>query len=781
MSRTSPRGPLEGLRVIDCSRGTAGTRATGILADYGAEVLWIEPPGGDPWREQLALPYSVFNRGKQSVVLDLGSEDGHAKILGLLEGADAFVESWRPGVASRLGLDATDLRKRMPGLITCSISAFGQEGRYRDIPGHEALVHALIGTMGEQAGHREGPIFEAIPFASIGAAYLAVIGVLGALIRREADGRGRSVETSLMDGALSYLSMFWGESDKESGGNPPIGTHRLITRSFLCADGTYLGVHSGAVGAFGRLMQVLGLDDRIPPSESGVDMGLSLTLEQQQILATELEPLFAARTSAEWAETLLAADVCAIPHLAPTQVFDEPQARHNEMVVEVDDPTLGRIEQVAPPAKMSLTPGRVRGPAPTVGQHTDHVLSQDVASTTSERKLPGGSIDERPLLADIKILDLGAFYAGPYTSRLLADLGAEVIKLEPMAGDPVRGLAPAFRSASAGKRGLCLNLKDPEAERALHGLLEWCDVVHHNMRPGSAERLGVGFEQVRAIKPDIVYLYAPGWGSSGPDMNRQSFAPMMSGYTGCGLEVAGQFNPPLFPAGNEDPGNGLLGAVGILMGVLHRRLTGEGQYIENPQLNATMAHTAHMVRRLDGTVLGAMRLDPMQYGFEALERLYETADGWICIVATRPDQTAALGRVMNVEISSDDCYAIPGVRPVDDDLIAEGLAKAFRTRTTREWLTTLAEAGVPAAEPVPHNCTSFLRDPENQRSGRVAEASHPVDGHIRELARLVRVSDAMDAPHRLAPAIGEHTDEILGWLGYSADQIRTLKERGSAR
>ena len=253
-------GPLRGLRVIDVSRGTAGPRATGLLSDYGADVVWVEPPGGDPARRELAGPYSVFNRGKRSIELDLGADAPRRQLRELLASADVFVESGAPGETESLGLGVAAVREWAPSLVYCSISGFGTDGRYRDVPAREALVHALVGSMAEQVGHRDGPIFEGLPFASIGAAYLATIGIVGALMRRERDGVGRHVETSLYDGALAYLSMGWGDVDTEPLTTDPRGTHRLVAASFLCGDGEYIGVHTGAVGAFGRLMAVLGFD-----------------------------------------------------------------------------------------------------------------------------------------------------------------------------------------------------------------------------------------------------------------------------------------------------------------------------------------------------------------------------------------------------------------------------------------------------------------------------------------------------------------------------------------
>ena len=767
---------LEGIRIVDCSHGVAGPRLTQLLADHGADVAWIEPIGGDPYREVLAIEYSVFNRGKRSVVVDLTTSGGVEDLRTLCSSADIFVHSWRPGVAERLGLSHEELHARAPGLITCSITGFGDTGPYRDVPGYEALVHSIVGTTAEQAGMRPAPIFEGMPFASVGAAYLGAVGVLGALYRRHLDGAGRHVETSLLDGALSYLMMLWGDSDRGPGPHLPGGV-RIVARSFECSDGLYIGVHTGAVGAFGRLMKVLGLDDRVPAIDTAGEMGVKLTDEQAAIVANEIPTILASRSRSDWLSTLRSADICAVEHLHPCEVFDQPQTIHNEMVVTLDDPVLGVVQQVAPAAKFSVTPALTPKPAPTVGQHTSVVFEE----WTDGRALHGGDAENVPLLDGLRVLDLGAYYAGPYSSRLLADLGADVIKLEPTAGDPLRGLTLPFRSASAGKRSIALNLKDPELRSVRTHLIEWADVIHHNMRPGAAERLGLGYEDVRAVKPEAVYLYAPGWGSSGPDRDRQSFAPKMSGYVGAGFEVAGEFNPPLFPIGNEDPGNGLIGAVGALMALVYRQRTGSGQYVENPQLNATMTHLAHIVRRENGEVLGAGRLDVLQYGFSALERLYETSDGWVCLAALAERDVGKLHAAVGPTLA-DEWLASQPARVTHDDDIAQALGVMFESDTTSHWIDVLGQAGVPIVEPkTAHNSVVFLRDPENRASRRVAETDHPRDGKVREIDQLIRVSDVTYVTHRVAPDIGEHTDEVLQSFGYDEEQLVALRLRGVIR
>ena len=779
-------GPLERLRVVDCSVTMAGLRASGLMAAYGADVIWIEPPGGSPLRHRSPESASVFNRNKRSVILDAEDPAQRDRLLALLSEADVFLETWGPGAAAALGLGLgpAALRPVNPGLVTCSITGFGCDGPLRDVAAREALVHALVGTMAEQAGHREGPIFEGLPQAGLGAAYLALLGTLAALYRRFSDGAGRHVETSLLDGALAYHAMLWSESDasvaalatRGGGENSTAGT-RLVTRSFVCSDGRYIGIHTGAVGAFGRLMRVLELDDRIPASASGLDMGMPLTAEQAALLETELHRRIAAEPRAHWVEVLRRAEVCAIEHLLPGEVFDQPQARHNQMVVEIDDPVLGLVQQVAPAAKFPALGPVDLTPAPTPGQHNG--AAWDGPPFGGVEGFGGFGGRDGPLLEGVKILDLGAYFAGPYSSRLLADLGADVIKLEPTRGDQLRGIDQCFFPAQAGKRSLAMDLKAAGAKPVIEALLEWADVVHHNLRPGAAERLGLAYDDIRRAHPGVIYLYAPGWGSGGPDMLRQSFAPMMSGYVGVTFEAAGRFNEPLPTPCNEDPGNGMLGAACIVMGLLHRRRTAEahGMYIENPQLNATMSHVAHIVRCVDGggaggDVLGAGRLDTLQYGYGPFERLYRTADGWICIAALEEREIAALGEVL-------------GIDGLELDLagtgVADLIAGRIEERTTATWLAVCEAAGVPVAEPVGRNTHAFLNDPENRRTGRVAVCAHTTKGNVRELARLVRVSGCTDPPHRLAPDLGAHTESILRTLGLEPDEIADLRAQGVIR
>ncbi len=289
---------------------------TWLMADYGADVIWIEPPGGDPWRDELAVPYSVYNRNKRSVELDLRDPSGRNALLKLLETAEVFVESWRPGIAERLGLDYETVHERLPRLVYCSISGFGPGSPHGDLPGYTALVHAGVGMAEAQSGHREGPVFLGLPQACNGAAYMALIGVLAALYRREDDGWGRRVETSLMDGVMAYMAQAWGygELSAPAAATAPFGASRFVTRTFLCADEEWLGLSTFGRGAFDRLMTLLGIDDRVPPMDDKNVM-VPLSPEEAEIVFNEIPEIFLTQPREVWIERLLKADIAAIPAL----------------------------------------------------------------------------------------------------------------------------------------------------------------------------------------------------------------------------------------------------------------------------------------------------------------------------------------------------------------------------------------------------------------------------------------------------------------------------------
>ena len=388
-------GLMDGYRVLDLTWGLAGPVAGMLFSDAGADVIKVEPPGGDPFRK--LIPYRVWNRGKRSITLDLAKAEGRDLFYRLASPADVLLESFQPRKTEELGIGYAELHARFPRLVYTSVTGYGHVGPRIDRPGYDALVSARMGIQAEQPSREPGPHLNAFPMSSYGASLLAVIGTTAALWARLATGRGQHVDTSMEDGVLAMSSMNWGWAERAGlrpGGGSGAGastiTRRLMAGMQECADGKFLQLHTGAPGRFQKLMGVLGLDDRIAPSSSPHEMGLPLTPEESAIIGEEVPRLFRGKPRHEWIAMLEQADIAVMAVDPPGVILDDPQVVHNGAVMMVDDPELGKIKTVGPIMMSPGAPAAVRGPAPLPGEHTD-VLLREVG--VSDREI--GQLRER--------------------------------------------------------------------------------------------------------------------------------------------------------------------------------------------------------------------------------------------------------------------------------------------------------------------------------------------------------------------------------------------------
>jgi crotonobetainyl-CoA:carnitine CoA-transferase CaiB-like acyl-CoA transferase len=368
-------GPLRGLTVLDLTWGVAGPLATMFMADYGADVIKIEPPGGDPFRAILPA-YTVWQRGKKSLTLNLKTNAGKRIVRRLLEHADVMLESFAPDATARLGIDYEALAADFPRLIYCSIRGYGDEEDATH-PGYDALVQARGGLFGEQAGEREGPVFSYYPLASYGAAYLSVIGVMSALHARQLTGAGQRVDTSLYDGVLAHFALQQSQAEKPTAGFRAYrGSKRHVpptVDSYLCADGRYLHIHTGARGAFERLCELVGID---PKEFPGYYKGRHFVGEREQgeRFRKVLAERFRVRPMMEWVDALREADVAVGPCMEAGLVFDDPQALAMDLTVDVTDPGLGMLREAGLAIKYGATPGAVLRCAPRPGADSEAIL-----------------------------------------------------------------------------------------------------------------------------------------------------------------------------------------------------------------------------------------------------------------------------------------------------------------------------------------------------------------------------------------------------------------------
>jgi crotonobetainyl-CoA:carnitine CoA-transferase CaiB-like acyl-CoA transferase len=387
-------GPLDGLRVVDCSTVLAGPYATMLLADLGADVVKVEPPEGDatrgwgpPWigREEdgtrTAAYYLAVNRNKRSLRLDLRTDDGRAILRRLLAGADAFVENFRSGGLDKLGFGDAELARINPRLVHLAITGYGPTGPDANRPGYDFVIQATSGLMsitGAPDADGGGPTKVGVAIADVVAGLQGAVAVLAALAGRERggeDGRGQRVDVSLLASTLAVLvnqaqNAFVGGVAPGRLGN----AHPNIVpyETFTTADGE-IAVAVGSERQWPRLCRALGLPALADEPRFATNGG---RVANRAELIPTLQERFAERTSAEWLAALDAADVPAGPINDIAAAFESPWAVARPMTIELEHPVLGRTRQVAPAFELSATPATVRTPPPLHGEHTDEVLRE---------------------------------------------------------------------------------------------------------------------------------------------------------------------------------------------------------------------------------------------------------------------------------------------------------------------------------------------------------------------------------------------------------------------
>ena len=377
-----PPAALDGLRVLDLSNQLSGPYCAMLLGDLGADVIKVEHPvGGDaaragaPHVKGESVPFMLTNRNKRSITVDLKAPEGLAIVKGLAARADVVLENWRPGTAARLGLGYEDVRARNPRVVYCSISGFGQTGPYAPRGGFDRIAQGMSGLMSINGEEDGPPLVVPIPICDIGTGMFGLIGILAALAHRDRTGEGQHVDASLLETPIAW-SVYEAAYVFATGLAPAkLGPgHRTNApyQAFRTADG-WINVGGGSQALWRDICTVLGVEPLLDDPRFATP---ALRAAHRRELEALLQPRFLAAPSSVWLEKFEAVGVPAGPILTYDQVFEDPQVRHREMAVEVEHPVAGRTRVLGMPVKLSRTPGAVRRPAPTLGQHTEEVLRE---------------------------------------------------------------------------------------------------------------------------------------------------------------------------------------------------------------------------------------------------------------------------------------------------------------------------------------------------------------------------------------------------------------------
>ncbi len=388
-------GALDDVRILDLSWGIAGPLGVTLLAEQGADVIKVEPPGGDPFRSYSG--YAAWNRSRRSVTVDLKRPDGLEALQRLAADADVLVETFRPGVTDRLGFGFDALHARNPRLVYCSCPAYPDGHRLASRPGYDALVQASSGQQWEQPGWRMGPIFLHMPMPSMGAMFLVPTGILAALVAREQTGRGQHVKTSLFQGALLFTTQIWQHVQKAPaafhdlmGKSYPPGIHQQML--FEVADGEW--VHSSVMSGLTPTAsqdELLGLED--PPDPMTF---LTMPPEEREVFTVRRRDAYKRHRREELVREFQANNhaieaVITMEEALGAGGSPHPQLVANGMVASVEDPELGATTQVGVPINLLGTPGRIQGPQPLPGEHNVEIFGllgysdAEIAAFSGER------------------------------------------------------------------------------------------------------------------------------------------------------------------------------------------------------------------------------------------------------------------------------------------------------------------------------------------------------------------------------------------------------------
>ena len=800
--------PLSGLRIVDFSDTNTGAQASQLFADFGAEVVHVERPGGSSIRNLPSYPFVA--RGKKSIELNLKAAEDLAVARSLALGADVLIESFRPGVMERLGLGYEDLRQENPGLVYGSVTGFGRRGKYANVKGYESLVYAKVGGtwVQEIIAPRPGPAHLSAPYASYAATQTLLQGLIAALHERHTSGLGQRVDTSLAQGLSGLATWDWYlkvVTDKwpdafvpsdplDENGIPRSPIYFMLFQG-LTKDGRWLQFSQVQPHLFLALMKALDLT-HLFQEEKWKGLPALPTAELRDEFWEIMFNAAASKTLAEW-QALMDADHDLWAEIFRTgnELLAHPQMIHNKSVITINDQTFGPVKQVGTLALIPNAQPHLSRGAPKLNADAASVLNAWPTKHGSSSSAVSGTA-----LKDVTVLELGTFFAAPYGATVLADLGARVIKIEPLAGDPMRTIQPFPELGAAkvlqGKECIAVDLSSDEGREIVHKLAAKADIVLQSFRAGVAKRQGVDADTLRKINPNLVYLNSPGYGVDGPCGDRPAYAPTIGAGAGIARRNAAGaaqeradltlaekkksavilYNAGTAEYAQADGISALSAGTAMLLGLLIRDFTGDAHELMTSMLNSA----GHML--CDDVIEYSNRPktlapDELLYGYNSLHRMYECNDEWIYLAAPTEKDWENLIRVFK-SLKGDPRFATGAMRAENDSELSAELTRLFAGNSSSYWEEQLLGADVGAITIDRRRPEAvFMADDFGGQAGWVAPIEHPTFGDCVRLTPHVELSRSggVAKPGQL---LGQSTDAVLSEMGYSQDALVAMREKG---
>jgi crotonobetainyl-CoA:carnitine CoA-transferase CaiB-like acyl-CoA transferase len=792
-----PPGPLAGVRVLDVLDGL-GELGTRYLADLGADVIRVEPPGGGrsrglaPCADGVSLRYLTHNAGKRAVSADLAGPDGASQFLRLAGTADIVFEPGPAGWLAAAGITPRQLRERYPALVVVSVSDFGWTGPYRDWQATEQVLLAMAGVLSRSGLPGRPPLLPPGQLASESVALQAAFVALAAYLHRLRTGSGDHADVSAFEATALTLDPGYGIGGSAtagvSAGAGPRGRPdaRHLYPIFRCADGwvriCVLSARQWA-GMFRWLGEPAELAD---PALAAIAARYRATAALMPAyerhfagLSREEAVAQGQRYGVPTAALLTLAEVARSEHFAARGAFSSVGAgRRGDLTVRVPDGL----------AEIDGERAGLRGPAPAAGEHTAEVMGA-LAAAADPAGGHAGDGSERPL-AGVRVLDLGVIVVGAELGRLLADLGAEVIKVEnrafpdgsrqALAGELI---GAGFAAGHRNKSSLGLNLRDPRGKDLFRTLAARSDIVLSNFKPGTLESLGLGYADLAAVSPGIIMADSSAFGPTGPWSARMGYGPLVRASSGLtdlwrypGDEGSYSDAATIFP----DHVGARVSAVAVLAKLIERRRTGRGGTVSVAQAETILGELSTEIA-LESVAPGSVTAGGSAVPADAPRGAYPCAgdDEWVVITVRGDADFAALAGVLGrPELAAAPEHATAAGRAAGRARIDAAVTAWTQSRTPGPAAAELQAAGVPAGPML--RISEHLGDPHLVHRRFLTPTRHPLLAGPVPGERASAVFERMpDPPLEPAPLAGQQTRELAArLLGLSDPEIQALVDDG---
>jgi crotonobetainyl-CoA:carnitine CoA-transferase CaiB-like acyl-CoA transferase len=793
-----PTGALTGLRVLDCT-GRKGGYCGLLLANLGAEVVLIEPPGGDLMRRQGpfkndvpdedgSLSFAAYHTNKRGIILDLEAEADRDIVGGLARNADVLIEDKPVGYLDRIGLGFGALSALNPGLVMTSISGFGQTGPYREFKTSSIVAFAMGGLM-NLCGHPGraplmGPCDVAYHLGSVHAAF----GTLVALFNRRGTGRGDHVDMSLQDVLVAdpFLRIITrysvtGEVPERTGHSQTT----TVAETYKCRDG-YARIFVNQPDHWRRFVDWLGNPQEL------VDPQLE-NVPRRMPLRPLIDRLVEARTAdydtSTFFEEFQSKRLAASPINSASAFLADKQTQHRGYLVDIVESPLGAHKFPGDPYRFSETPWSIEHGAPRVGEHQQEVaqlVAEPSAWLREGADHRAASAPAKAPFEGIRVISFPTGIVGPALANMLAEHGAEVITIE--AGralrSPQRGqhwqVASDLESNHSKKR-VALNMKNPEGVVLAKKLIGKSDVVSENFSARVMANWGLDYQRMKEIRDDIIMVSLQAFGQTGPRRDFVSFGPILMSF--CGMAYLWR-DPEI-----ERPGAGCqtafpdfiapsYGAVAILAALNCRACTGKGQYIDISQAEtaAAMLGPAYLEYLINGR-------EPEPQGnftlYAAPHGAYRCKgdDRWCAIsIETQEEWTRFCDIAGHKQWASDSRFADLAARVANRGVL-DSLVESWTLRhTPHQVMIILQREGIGAG--VVQTAEDLYRDPHLRERGFAREVFHPQVGWLTRAGASLRLTNNRFTPSGAAHQAGDDNETVFGeLLGLSKAQIADLTER----